>query len=39
MKKSSIERIFHRIGAETKINDKVDFAVIYPLIDKKRFLG
>lgn len=37
MKKSRIERIFRRIGAETKINDKVDFAVIYPLIDKSDF--
>lgn len=35
--KSRIERIFRRIGAETKINDKVDFAVIYPLIDKSDF--
>lgn len=37
MKKYRIERIFRRIGAETTINNKVGYAVIYPLIDKSDF--
>lgn len=37
MKKSRIERIFRRIGAETTVNDKNGYAVIYPLADKSDF--
>lgn len=39
MKKDRVERIFRRIGAETFAadKDKVDYAVIYPLIDKSDF--
>lgn len=37
MKKSRIERIFHRIGAETKTMIRLILPVIYPLIDKSDF--
>lgn len=39
MIKNRIERIFHRIGAETSApdKDKTSYAVIYPIIDKSDF--
>lgn len=37
MKKYRLERIFHKMGAETAVNNKHGYAVIYPLIDKSDF--